>query len=262
MMKKTAAFLLMIAMLLFSLAGCKTDGPGGRENGTPAPAGPSADAGKPVISGEIKTGNTVTFGSFEQDNDASDGAEPVEWIVLAVKDGRALLLSKYGLDCRPFNKDHTGATWENCSLREWLNGEFYNASFSDAEKAVIATSSLENADNPTEGTSGGNDTEDKVFVLSLDEAVNTEYGFAGEYDAKDKLRQCLPTEYAKAHNCLLEDNASSEFFGNCRWRLRTPSFDSDVIVDVAADGSIKVDGGFSIGGTMIAVRPALWIVIG
>lgn len=107
-----------------------------------------------------------------------------------------MLLSKYGLDCQPFNKDHTSATWENCSLRAWLNDEFINTAFSDTEKAWISLTSLANPDNPEEGTSGGNDTADKVFILSLDEAVNTEYGFSG---------------------------------------------------------------GFSIGGSMIAVRPAIWI---
>ncbi|MBP5781130.1 MAG: hypothetical protein J6X34_07845 [Clostridia bacterium] len=104
-----------------------------------------------------------------------------------------MLLSKYGLDCQPFNKDHTSATWENCSLRAWLNDEFINTAFSDTEKAWISLTSLANPDNPEEGTSGGNDTADKVFILSLDEAVNTEYGFSGEYGTADKLRQCAPT---------------------------------------------------------------------
>ncbi len=170
-----------------------------------------------------------------------------------------MLLSKYGLDCQPFNKSHDAATWENCSLRTWLNRDFLDMAFSDAEKAWISVTSLVNADNPTEGTSGDKDTNDKIFILSLDEAVNTEYGFSSDYNTADKIRQCAPTEYAKNRNCLLEDNASSKYYGNCRWWLRTPSFGSDVIVDVAAAGTIKVDGGFSIGGSMIAVRPAMWI---
>lgn len=263
-MKKLIIIISVLTLVSLLFAGCKenkTDTTGAVTSADSTEKTPD-NGEKAKIGGEVKVGNTVTFGSYEQDNDISNGKEAIEWIVLAVKDGKALLLSKYGLDSQPFNKEYEGVTWENCTLRVWLNGDFADAAFGEAEKAIICETKLVNADNPTEGTDGGNDTTDKIFILSLDEAVNTEYGFSGDHNAEDALRQCAPTAYARSLNCLTEENTSSVYYGNCRWRLRTPSFDSDVILDVAAGGTIKLDGGLSIGGSMIAVRPALWIDLG
>ena len=44
---------------------------------------------------DISVGDIITFGHYEQDNNLDNGAEPIEWIVLDVQDGKALLLSKY-----------------------------------------------------------------------------------------------------------------------------------------------------------------------
>lgn len=259
-MNKLIVVVLILMLVSLLLSSCKENKPETTKPDTSADITENAsDDEKAKIVGEVKVGNVVTFGSYEQDNDTENGKEAIEWIVLAVKDGKALLLSKYGLDSQPFNKEYVGTTWENCTLRAWLNGDFIDAAFSAADKEIISETKLVNADNPTEGTDGGNDTTDKIFILSLDEAINTEYGFSADYNAEDALRQCAPTAYAKSLNCLTDENASSECYGNCRWRLRTPSFDSDVILDVAANGTIKLNGGLSIGGSMIAVRPALWI---
>ena len=75
----------------------------------------------------IKVGDYVNFGTYEQDNNTSNGKEEVEWLVLEVKDGKALIISKYALDCKPYNTGLTGATWETCTLRKWLNNNFINA---------------------------------------------------------------------------------------------------------------------------------------
>ena len=142
---------------------------------------------------EQKTGNrkTVTFGKFEQDNDPSNGAEPIEWIVLEDDGAQMLLLSKYILDFRYYNEvgnDHQ--RWDECSVRKFLNGEFYDDSFTDAEKAKIIETELVTNEDPTfaidgypeEGSSsegyysGSITTRDKVFLLSLEDVVNPEYG--------------------------------------------------------------------------------------
>ena len=91
-------------------------------------------------------GESVTFGSYEQDNDIGNGSEPMEWIVLDHQDGRTLLLSKYGLDGIWYNTDRVDVTWENCNLRRWLNTDFYNMAFDDTEKELIVQVTNENPD--------------------------------------------------------------------------------------------------------------------
>ncbi|MDY6017558.1 MAG: TIR domain-containing protein, partial [Oscillospiraceae bacterium] len=74
-----------------------------------------------------KAGDYVFFGAYEQDNSASNGKEHIEWLVLEVKDGKALVISKYALDCKQYNTNYTDVTWEACTLRRWLNNDFINA---------------------------------------------------------------------------------------------------------------------------------------
>ena len=103
-------------------------------------------------------GSTVTFGNYEQ----GDGQAPIEWVVLDRQEDRALLLSKYALDAKPFHEvEDRNVTWAECTLRAWLNGDFYNSAFSDEERARIV--------QVTNATANAPDTQDCVFLLSLDE---------------------------------------------------------------------------------------------
>lgn len=89
---------------------------------------------------------TVLFGSYEQDGDAANGKEPIEWLVLAQDGDKALLLSKYALDHQsfmPFYEPVTEPfTWESCSLRQWLNSTFLNAAFSAEEQRRLLTTTV------------------------------------------------------------------------------------------------------------------------
>ena len=85
----------------------------------------------------LSIGDTVTFGKYEQDiTYAQDGKEDIEWTVLDIQGDSYLLISKYGLDAKPFNfqqeedsENPNYVTWETCSLREWLNNDFLNMAF-------------------------------------------------------------------------------------------------------------------------------------
>ena len=79
------------------------------------------------------------------------------------------LLSKYGLGGIWYNTDSVDVTWENCSLRRWLNTDFYNTAFDDTEKDMIVQVTNENPDGDSfwesmgrtvESSIGGNDTQD------------------------------------------------------------------------------------------------------
>lgn len=189
-------------------------------------------------------GDTVTLGSYEQDGDASNGAEPIEWVVLAKEDGRALLLSKYALDSRSYNDDYEDVTWATCDLRSWLNGEFYEAAFSAGDQALVAESGLANPDNASWGTPGGADTQDRVFLLSIDEVE--------QYLPTYEERVCLPTAQAVANGARTYEN------GACDWWLRSPGGVARRAAGVYSYGSVY-SCGWNVDHGGYAVRPALWV---
>ena len=87
----------------------------------------------------LQKGDIVVFGSYEQDNNPANGQEPIEWIILADDGQNILLMSKAILDCQPFNIGTIGYDWLFCSLRDWLNEEFYENAFSQNERSCINT---------------------------------------------------------------------------------------------------------------------------
>lgn len=113
--------------------------------------------------------DTITFGSYPQTDESGNTKQPIEWIVLERYDNRALLLSKYILDCKKYNSENTAITWEKCSLRNWLNNDFYLEAFDSNEQNRILTTNVINSNNSSFGTYGGNNTNDKIFCLSIEE---------------------------------------------------------------------------------------------
>mgnify|MGYP003298130088 CR=1 FL=1 len=143
---------------------------------TPEPTATPVPTATPLPEGVVelsdaKVGATVLFGSYEQDNKTGNGAEKIQWYVLDRKGDEVLLFSKYLLDVKAFHSDYVEyITWEECTLRTWLNNDFYNTAFTDDEKAIIKLSKLTtNGNNFYKSVGGGNDTEDNIFVLSTNE---------------------------------------------------------------------------------------------
>ena len=91
----------------------------------------------------IQPGDTITFGHYPQESDGTDWTQ-VEWLVLEVQNGKALLLSSLGLDVKPYHAVEENVTWETCSLREWLNNEFLNTAFSPEEQVRIHETEVDN----------------------------------------------------------------------------------------------------------------------
>ena len=194
----------------------------------------------------LSAGDEFIFGDYEQDNNKNNGTEKIEWKVLTVEDGRALLISKYGLDSKPYNDIYEDATWETCSLRAWLNGEFYDSAFSASEKEQIQSLELSNLNNSEYGTEGGSVTTDRIFLLSIDEA---ESYFAADYD-----KICKGTLYAK------ENGAYADKDGHTLWWLRSPGDGSAYAAFVDLDGSIDNNGDYIDDNSGI-VRPAFWLIL-
>ena len=212
---------------------------------------------------KFTVGNYVTFGEYPQ-TAAGEDMTPIEWLILARYGNKALLISRYGLDAQPYNTDFTDVTWETCTLRTWLNGTFYNKAFSSAEQSAILTTNVDNSKNQCYSgwsTSGGNNTQDKVFLLSYAEA-NKYFGV--EYwknnGATDNVRSLVaPTAYAIAQGAWTSpfDKTVDSTGAGCWW-LRSPGCNQDYAALVYAGGSLYY---YSVDDDSGSVRPALWVDI-
>ena len=188
----------------------------------------------------VSVGDIIEFGTYEQDNDTSIGKEPIEWRVINKKGNKILVISEYALDVQSYNADDIDVTWETCSLRTWLNGIFFDEAFNKTEQKKIKTSSVAADKNPYYDTDPGNDTRDKIFLLSIDE-VN-------KYFASDETKICVPTAYA---------NANGSNVSNCLWWLRSPAKDQDNAAVVSTTGVVCCGG---LGEqNYVCIRPAMWI---
>lgn len=190
---------------------------------------------------EYKVGETIEFGNYPQDKDGTE--KPIEWIVMKNEGNQVLLLSKYVLDAKPYNEEFEKVTWETSDIRKWLNNEFYTTAFNKTEKAKIQASLIKNEDNSEYGTSGGNDTEDKVFLLSEKEAETL---FSNEEE-----RIAKATEYAEKSGVYDEEKGAW-------WWLRSPGFGSRGAAEVDSDGWV-----YRVGNLVYirpdGVRPALYL---
>lgn len=201
---------------------------------------------------EVEAGDIVSFGLYEQDNAESNGKEKIKWIVLTKEENRLLVISRYALDCQPYNARYVDTTWEVCTLRRWLNEEFFQMAFSDSEKEKISTVTVAADPNPDYSTDPGEETSDKVFLLSIKE-VN-------EYFHSDEDRLCEATDYAEENGGLTSDGYTKNGEATCWWWLRSPGFFQNSAARVHYDGSIYCSGR-GVGDTGGCVRPAMWIDI-
>ena len=201
-----------------------------------------------------KVGDIVYFGTYEQDNDTSNGKENIEWRVLAKEKNRVLVISDKALDRQPYNSSYTEeVTWENCSLRKWLNGTFLNKAFSTEEQAQIQNTTVSADNNPQYSTNPGNATTDKVFLLSINEVE--------KYFNSDEARKCAPTAYAKAQGASTSDTFKTPSgAATCWWWLRSPGDDQSSAAYVYFGGDVFELGNYVFSG-LNAVRPAMWITI-
>lgn len=176
-------------------------------------------------------GNSVVFGSFEQDNNFDNGPEAIEWMVLDVKEGQALLLSKYCLDSRSYGVEGTNCSYSASGLRKWLNGDFYESAFTEQEKKYLINQDI-GASIPSSDGFGYEQVLDKVSLLSQEQAAYLLVDDSGAYDWYiSSARAAKATPYAKAKqiNELMDyDDAAGEyrpFIGCSDWYLRMEVYD-------------------------------------
>ncbi len=192
-------------------------------------------------------GDKVVFGRYEQyNNTANYGKEPIEWFVIARENGRLLLISRYSLDSLPYH-DYDGAvSWDQCTLRKWLNGTFLSEAFTKEERARIATTELVNNGHPSGYPGATKNTFDKVFLLSAEEA----YRYFDEADD----RMTWGTEYCN------RDNPFADRGGLWWWWLRSPGDDPQYAAYVTESGEVSQYGWLASDGRGY-VCPAIWVII-
>ena len=237
--KKNDYFPIIIGILiLLGIAGAFAYNKSVSKKGTTAKVESSSQ--KKDKNPDYKIGETIEFGNYPQDKDGTE--KPIEWIVMKKEGNQVLLLSKYVLDAKPYNKEWEDVTWETSDIRQWLNNEFYTTAFNKAEKAKIQTSLIKNEDNSKYGTNGGNDTEDKVFLLSEKE---TETLFSNKEE-----RIAKATEYATKSGVYVNEEKAAW------WWLRSPGDDSRDAAEVSRYGWVDRLG-YDVDDNIDGVRPAL-----
>ncbi|MBQ8574769.1 MAG: hypothetical protein IJ447_01820 [Clostridia bacterium] len=180
--------------------------------------------------------------------------EPITWRVLSVDSDGLYVMAEKILDCQPYHQSYTSITWADCSLRTWLNTEFYNMAFSSSEKQKINLTHLVNGDNPWHGTYGGIDTYDRVFVPSVADVLESAKGFSSDVSDYDSARRAKVTKFAERRGVYVSTSAS--YYGNGYWWLRTPGRHSGSACFVYYSGYVS-GSGFSVNGSDYGVRPAL-----
>ncbi len=204
---------------------------------------------RPIFTGDTSSESN----SLQDDNGYYTGNtyyfkyEPLTWRVLDPDEGYVMcnqiidsqayqnFIYYNGSDCYN-SKDCTAyaSDWVTSSLRQWLNDDFYNTAFTDEEKSQIGISHLENKSTYS-STYDSADTDDKIFAISYDDAINSAYGFSSSYSVYDTARQMKGTDYAKCHGLWVYNDTDSSYSGNSWWWLRSPCFSGDATV-VDGDG--------------------------
>ncbi len=193
-----------------------------------------------------KIGDTVEFGSYEQDGNTDNGKEKMKWTVLDIKNGKLLLINNFCIEKIPYNESLVKTTWEECTLRKWLNNEFLNTSFTDEETTKIDITHLTNHKNPSYRMPvGGKNTNDKVFVLSYNEA--------NFYLKDDNLIHVKATKYAEKQSAHVSGDT-----GNAWWWLRTPGSANTSAMTNHISRKFSIMG-YQVNHEAYTVRPCIWI---
>ena len=215
----------------------------------------SDNSGKAIRSGTAHIAgameSNIYFGNYWQsvtsEDATEDNKEPVKWRVLA-NDGSLFVVSDKNLDCVEYNSSAETVTWEECTLRKWLNSKFLDKAFTAQEKNAVLESLVVNEDG-AKGSEAGADTYDKVYLLSIYEVIDPELGFPTDWKDQGGTRVALNTEYTKSKRALTNPDMSGA------WWLRTPG-DAKNAANVFNTGKVFVRGG-NVNNFIFAVRPAM-----
>ena len=190
-------------------------------------------------------GNHFYFGHYPQSASGEDET-PIEWQVLAREDNHVLLISHYALDYRPYHNTDMEITWEESTIRKWLNEVFIDKAFTEEEQQALLTTAVLNGKD--QGgylvfPDGGTETSDRVFLLSGAEIK--------QYMDQSSDLKCTMTAYAKELDIAGTNT-------NCAWWLRSPGFNLKQASYIGKAGNRSTSNTSNVSSKM-AIRPAIWI---
>jgi len=189
----------------------------------------------------LAVGDILTLGSWD--------GEPLGWRVLEIspEGDRALVITNKVVDRVCYQEPwRRYVTWADCSLRRWLNDEFYSAAFDDADKRRILLTDVENADNPEYGTPGGESTQDRLFCLSIDEVRRY-------FEDSREDRRAEATAMAWRNGIFIWSHG-----GGSDWWLRSPGYREDMAACVDYVGNLS-EFGLNVHQDSTGARPAMWV---
>lgn len=199
----------------------------------------------------ISIGSTIFFGGYK-------------WRVLDIQNGATLLVTEYIIEQGVYHDKYVDITWADCSLRKYLNCEFYQRFTTDERERIVPVIN-KNQDNHWYGSKGGEDTEDRIFLLSLEETVCCYFGDSSEMLLNKRKNQRYWFERKDRNNSRRVARVGSNDGGVCWWWLRTPGRVSVKAVYVHGDGNIGIQGNNIFKGNIAdgkctgGIRPALWM---
>ena len=199
----------------------------------------------------MQAGDKISFGSYE-------------WRVLDIQNNATLIITEYIIEQRAYHNAYKDITWADCSLRKYLNGEFYDR-FTVADKSRIIPVLNKNSDNQWYGSKGGSDTQDSIFLLSIEEAVCRYFGDSSSKLYNPGRNQRYWFERKDKNNSKRIVRLESRKEGSWWWWLRSPGRVSIKAVYIHGDGNIGIQGNNILKGNISdgeckgGIRPALWL---
>lgn len=201
----------------------------------------------------MQTGDIITFGNYS-------------WQVLCIQDSMALIITKHIIDHRPYNDKYVDTTWAECSLRKYLNNDFYESFDLVQREQIVEVTNANNA-NQWYGTAGGIETKDKIFLLSVEDLVCKYFGDSSSLLFNPRKTQRYWFERKDVNNSkriatLVNDTKQVWWWWTC-----TPGRVGIKAVYVHGDGNIGIQGNNILKGNVAdgkctgGVRPAMWIKI-
>jgi len=202
---------------------------------------------------DYKVGSIISFGDYN-------------WRVLDIQNNAALVITEEIIEQRSYHDTCKDITWADCSLRKYLNGEFYGK-FNSSDKSRIISVLNENPDNEWYGSKGGEDTLDNIFLLSVKETVCKYFGDSSKNLENRSAKQRYWFQKKDENNI----KRRSTFGGYVWWWwLRSPGRDNRRAVYIHGDGNIGIQGNGTFrynsntinpptGDNSGGVRPALWL---
>ena len=215
----------------------------------------------------------VYFGNYWQNDtngdykaDIKDKKQPIKWRVLSVDGNNIFLLSDKNLDRYQYSWGGSSIKWEDSYIRNWLNGlsddgyklpelcscsSFVDTAFTLSEKNAIYDTIVKNDSTTVPFDREGNDTLDKVFLLSYSEILDPQYGFTSEYDAPDKAKRADDTEFV-----VSSENYHATSYAENAWWLRSVAGRLADPMYISPEGYLNKNGYYG-NGFNLSIRPAL-----